>query len=121
MQKGNALFQLRADQNGFFDGSNSGVAIPLAVNAKMVAGGAGASLTDGFIEIARHKDLDALKAFTIEAVITPARLGPARQNILESQTPGIALFLSPEGKLVGSILVNGAWTGFDSGAVTVPA
>ena len=35
MQKGATLFQLRADGEAFFDGSNVGVPIQRSVNAKM--------------------------------------------------------------------------------------
>ncbi len=84
-------------------------------------GGGSVSLTNGVIEIGRHQVLDDLSAFTIEATVTPKAIGPQRQNIIEGQSPGIALFISPEGKLVGSMSINGAWTGLDSGAVTIAA
>ena len=121
MQKGTTLFQLRVDQSGIFDGSNAGVAIPRATNVKVLPGAAGISLANGVVEIARHKDLDALGAFTIEAVINPSRIGPDRQNIIEGQSPAIAFFLSPEGKLVGSMHIGGAWLGLDSGSVVLAA
>ena len=121
MQKGSTLFQLRADGKMLFDGSNVGVPIQRSVNAKTRPGGRSVSLANGVIEIGRHQVLDDLSAFTIEATVTPKAIGPQRQNIIEGQSPGIALFISPEGKLVGSMSINGAWTGLDSGAVTIAA
>jgi hypothetical protein len=121
MQAGTTLFQLRADGDGFFDGSNLGVRIARAVNAKPRAGGAAVTLAGGVIEIGRHKALDSLSSFTIEATVTPRTIGPERQNIVEAQSPGIALFMSPEGKLVGSLLINGSWQGLDSGNVRLEA
>ena len=121
MQKGTTLFQLRADYNGVFDGSNAGVAIQRAANVKALAGDAGIMLAAGVVEVARNANLDDLQAFTIEATITPARIGPNRQNILEAQSPGIAFFLGPEGKLLGSLFVNGVWTAVDSGTAVIAA
>ena len=79
------------------------------------------TVAKGVIELGRHKVLDDLSAFTIEATVTPQSVGPERQNILEGQSPGIAMFMSPEGKLVGSMLIDGAWQGLDSGSVTLKA
>jgi hypothetical protein len=121
MQKGTTLFQLRADHNGVFDGSNAGIAIQRAANVKALAGGAGITFAAGVVEVARNTNLDDLEAFTIEATIKPARIGPNRQNILEAQSPGIALFLGPEGKLLGSLFINGVWTAVDSGTTLIAA
>jgi hypothetical protein len=121
MQKGTTLFQLRTDRGSIFDGSNYGVTISRFTNVKVLPRGAGFSFANGVVEIARNKHLDTLSDFTIETTLTPTRIGPERQNILEGQSPAIALFLSPEGKLVGSMFINGVWTGLDSGSVTLTA
>jgi hypothetical protein len=121
MQKGTTLFQLRGDHNGIFDGSNVGVAIQRTANVKALAGGAGITFATGVVEVARNPKLDALEAFTIEATIRPVRIGPGRQNIVEAQSPGLAFFLGPEGKLFGSVLLNGVWTAIDSGTAVVAA
>jgi hypothetical protein len=119
MQKGTILFSLRADQNGIFDGSNAGVGILRAANATVLRRDAGIGLSNGAVEIARHKQLDDMQAFTIETTVTPAQIGPDRQNIIEGQTPGISLYIAPDGKLVGSLYINRTWTGLDSGAAKI--
>lgn len=121
MQKGTTLFHLHTDQSGIFDGSNAGVGIQRSTNVRILPGDKGISFANGVVEIARHKELDKLAAFTIEATVTPSRIGPDRQNILEGQSPAIAFFLSPEGKLVGSMAINNVWTGLDSGTVVLAA
>lgn len=109
MQPGTTLFSLRTDPNGIFDGSNAGVAIERSVNTKVLPTSGGLTISNGVVEIARHANLDKLQSFTLEATVTPTKIGPDRQNIAEAQTPGIALFIGPDGQLVGSMLINGAW------------
>jgi concanavalin A-like lectin/glucanase superfamily protein/IPT/TIG domain-containing protein len=119
MQTGTTLFQLRADRTALFDGSSTGIAIQRAVNVRPLPSGEGVALSGSVVEIARHATLDTLQAFTIEALINPTRIGPNRQNILEGQTPAVALFIDASGKLTSSMNIAGVWVSLDSGAVTV--
>ena len=75
----------------------------------------------GPVDIARHTDLDNLQSFTIEATITPANVGGARQNVIEGQTPSIAFFIESNGKLVGSVHTAAGWVTVDSGATLIKA
>src|SRR5204862_2399861 len=95
------LFQLRGDAGGLFDGSVNGIGILRSANATVLPRDAGIALKNGAIDVARHKDLDDLQAFAIEATVTPARIGPRRQTIVEGQSPAVALYVDPKGKLVG--------------------
>src|SRR5262245_36493898 len=121
MSAATTLFQLVGDPNGMFDGSVNGIAIVKSANAKVLPGDAGIALDKGSVEIARHHDLDNLQSFTIEATITPTTVGGARQNIVEGQSPSIALFLESNSKLVGSIHTAAGWITVDSGNVLVRA
>ncbi len=115
------LLQLVADSSGIFDGSVNGVAILKTVNAEVAPRDAGVTLANGAIDIARHRDLDALQSFTIEATITPTRAGRVRQNIVEGQTPPVALFIEADGRLVGSVHTSAGWVSVDSGPNLVRA
>src|SRR5262245_20082706 len=121
MSAATTLFQLVSDPNGMFDGSVNGISILKTVNAKILPGDAGIALTKGAVDIARHRDLDALQSFTIEATITPKTVGSVRQNIVEGKTPSIALFIESNGKLVGSIHTAAGWVTVDSGTTLVRA
>jgi hypothetical protein len=115
------LFQLKGDTQGLFDGSVVGVSILKASNAKVLAKDAGVALDGGLIDIARHKDLDDLQTFTIEATITPKAVTGARRNVLEAQSPAVAVFIDPSGKLVGSIHNAAGWITVDSGTTLLTA
>jgi IPT/TIG domain len=116
---GSTLFLLKSDAQGPFDGSAKGIAIAPSPNVKMLGAEGGFRLDKGFIELARHKDLDNLQAFTIEATITPEAIGGERRNILEAQSPAVALFIEPSGKLVGSVNTAQGWVGVDSGTILI--
>jgi hypothetical protein len=115
------LFRLAGDRGEMFDGSVNGISILNTANAKVRARDAGIAFDRGFVDVRRHKDLDALQSFTIEAVVTPTRVGTARQNIAEAQTPSVALFIEANGKLVGSVHTAAGWVTVDSGATLVKA
>lgn len=121
MSAATTLFQLAADPNGMFDGSVNGIAIGKSVNARVLPGDRGVALDNGSIDVARQGDLDALQSFTIEATITPTRVGGARQNIIEGQTPPVAFFIEANGKLVGSVHTAQGWLTVDSGNTLVKA
>ena len=97
------LFRLHGDDQGLFDGSVNGITIAKGINARVLGKEAGIALANGMVDIARHRDLDELEAFTIDATVTPTQVGTARQNIAESQTPSVALFIEANGQLVGSV------------------
>lgn len=115
------LFRLTGDSNGIFDGSVNGIALLKTVNAKIRPQDAGIILTNGIVDIGRQRDLDALQSFTIEATITPTNVGGQRQNIVEGQTPSIALFIEANSRLVGSVHTAAGWVAVDSGANLVRA
>jgi hypothetical protein len=121
MSPGRTLFQLVGDSNGLFDGSVNGIAIAKAANTRVLPEDEGIALEQGTIEIGRHRDLDALQSFTIEATITPTSVGGARQDIIEGQTPSVAFFIESNGTLVGSVHLASGWTSIDSGSVLVQA
>jgi hypothetical protein len=118
---GSTLFSLNSDVQGAFDGSSKGIALAQSPNAKPIGADAGFHLNRGFIELARHRDLDNLQSFTIEAAITPDSVGGERRNILEGQSPAVAFFIEANGKLVGSVNTANGWVGVDSGATLVKA
>jgi len=115
------LFQLKGDAQGAFDGSVNGISILNASNAKVLAKDAGIAFTNGSIDVARNKDLDALQSFTIEATITPTAVSGDRRNIVEAQTPSVALFIDATGKLVGSVHTAAGWITVDSGTTVLTA
>ncbi|HKF53783.1 MAG TPA: LamG-like jellyroll fold domain-containing protein, partial [Blastocatellia bacterium] len=120
MSAATTLFQLVGDPKGMFDGSVNGIALK-SVNAKTLPGDAGIAFDKSSVDIARQHDLDALQSFTIEATINPTSISSSRQNIVEGQTPSIALFIESNGKLVGSIHTAGGWVTVDSGSTLVRA
>ena len=111
------LFQLAADGTALFDGSINGA--PVTPSQTVKADGGGIGFAGGMIDIGRHAALDALQSFTLDALVTPAAPGGARQNIAESQTPSFALFIDPTGKLVGSVHVAAGWVSVDSGTTSL--
>ena len=115
------LFQLRGDAGGLFDGSVNGVGILRRTNAAVLSGDAGIALKNGAIDVARHKDLDDLQAFTIDATVSPAKIGPRQQTIVEGQSPAVALYVDPKGKLVGRVHAASGWVTVDSGASRLKA
>src|SRR5262249_2293030 len=121
MSAATTLFQLVGDPKGMFDGSVNGIGILKSSNAKVLPGDAGIAFAKGAVDIARHRDLDALQSFTIEANLTPTSVGSVRQNIVEAQTPSIALFIESNGKLVGSIHTGAGWVTVDSGSTLMRA
>jgi hypothetical protein len=115
------LFQLAGDSNGMFDGSVNGISILKSASAKVLPGDRGVALDNGAVDLARHPDLDTLQSFTIEVTITPKRVGGARQDIVEAQTPAVAFFIEANGQLVGAVHTSAGWVAVDSGAALVKA
>jgi hypothetical protein len=121
MSAATTVFRLVGDSNGLFDGSVNGVGILRSTNAKVLPGDAGLSIDRGSVDVARHPDLDTLQSFTIDATVTPAKVGGERQNIVEAQTPAVAFFVESNGRLVGSVHTSAGWVTVDSGAVQLLA
>jgi hypothetical protein len=119
MAVGTTLFQLRSESGQAFDGSTRGISVVGARNATALPGDGGFRLERGVLELARNAALDGLQTFSIEATITPEQISGDRRNIAESQSPGIALFIEPNGKLVGSVLTAAGWVTVDSGATLI--
>ena len=117
METGLTLFQLNSERGQAFDGSTRVISILKTVNASPVAGDNGFQIQNGFLELARHTALDKLQTFTISANITPTKIAGDRRNIVEAQTPGISLFIDPDGKLTGSVNTATGWQSVDSGNV----
>ncbi|MFC5650681.1 IPT/TIG domain-containing protein [Paenibacillus solisilvae] len=121
MERGGTLFLLKNDSEGAYDGSVRGISIARTVNAKPLEMERGFQLTKGYIELARSPDLDQLQAFTLEATINPDAVGGQRQNIMEAQSPSVALFIEKDGKLVGSVCTASGWVSIDSGSTLIKA
>lgn len=119
MKTGTTLFSLRLDHGEIFDGSTIGLSILKSPNAKALPRDRGVQIDRGHIEIARHKALDDLQAFTIETTIVPQTIAGQRRNILEAQSPAVALFLEADGRIIGSVNTAAGWVGVDSGQVVV--
>jgi len=113
------MFQLVGDRQDLFDGSVHGNALARRGNVRVLPANAGVALDGGFVDLTRTHDLDSLDTFTITATITPKAVGSARQNIVESQVPSIALFVEANGKLIGSVHTAAGWVTVDSGTSTV--
>jgi len=121
MNTGSTLFILKSDPQGACDGSTKGIGLTQSANIKSLGFKAGFRLTGGSIDLTRHADLDSLQSFTIEARIRPDQIGGDRQNIIEGQTPALALFIDAGGKLVGSVNTAIGWQSVDSGRTLIKA
>lgn len=115
MEETKTLFYLGTDTQGVFDKSVKGykiIANPKVRdlgNERMVQINKG-----GYIKLDRSSELDRLSSFTLEAFVRPRRIGD-RMNIIEAQQPSVALFIDPQGKLVGSVHTANGWQSVDSG------
>lgn len=119
MTTGTTLFQLNLDKGQAFDGSAHGIAVLNVNNAKALPGDTGFQVENGHLELARNAVLDNLQTFTIKATINPSKVGGARHNIAEAQTPAIAFFIESTGKLTGSVHTAKGWESVDSGNTLV--
>jgi Concanavalin A-like lectin/glucanases superfamily len=114
------IFGLKTDSSGFSDGSLNGISIAKSKNTKLSDDLRSLQFNKGFIELSRNPAIDKLQAFSLSATITPNRVDDARQNIMESQQPGIAFFTEGKGKLTGSVNVNG-WQALSSASGLIKA
>lgn len=113
------VFQLVGDRQDVFDGSVNGNTLTRKANARVLPANAGVALDGGFLDLSRSHDLDSLDSFTVTATITPKKVGGTRQNIIEGQTPSIALFVEANGKLIGSIHTAAGWVTVEIGRAHV--
>ncbi|MFC4778853.1 LamG-like jellyroll fold domain-containing protein [Paenibacillus sp. GCM10023252] len=121
MNNGKTVFLLKSDAQGAYDGSVQGISIVQSVGTKLLERETGFQLERGFIELENNKELQQLQAFTIEAAVQPSSVGTDRQNIVEGQTPSLALFIEKDGRVVGSVHTAAGWVGIDSGSTLVKA
>jgi len=119
MTTGTTLFQLNMDKGQAFDGSAHGIAVLNVNNAKALPGDTGFQVENGHLELARNAVLDNLQTFTIKATILPSKVGDARHNIVEAQTPAVALYIENNGKLTGAVHTAKGWESVDSGNTLV--
>ncbi|MBD2504169.1 hypothetical protein [Anabaena azotica] len=117
MTRSKTIFQLRSENGQAFDGSTKGITINTSANVGVL--NTGFRFNGGALDIARNIALDNLQTFTIEATIVPEKIAGDRRNLIEAQTPGLALFIDPTGKLVGSINTSAGWISVDSGTTLI--
>ncbi len=108
------LVFLRTENNEVFDGSVKGAFVKLSGDVKPARVENTFSVKKGFIELGNLPELQQSEAFTFEATVTPAAIGPNRQNIIESQAPPAAFFINPQGFIVGSVNTSAGWQGLQS-------
>jgi hypothetical protein len=118
---GATLFLLESDVEGAFDASTRGIALLPSPGVEALGHAAGMRLEGASIELARHPDLDGLQSFTIEATVKPDVVGGSRQNIIEGQTPAVALYIGADGTLAGSVHTGAEWVQVSSGDTLVKA
>ncbi|MEM6441806.1 MAG: LamG-like jellyroll fold domain-containing protein, partial [Pseudomonadota bacterium] len=114
------LFSLKTDASGAFDGASRGIAVSAGGQARQLKTDGAFRLDKGRLQLARHADLDALESFTLEATIKPKSVGRARRNVMEAQSPPVALFVE-DGKLTGSVHTQDGWKSIDSGETRIAA
>ena len=115
------LLRIVGDKSGVFDGSVNGISLAQKGNVKVLPADAGISIDHGWVDAALNKDLNSVQSFTIEATITPTKVGGARQNIAEAQAPSVALFIDDKSKLVGAVHTAAGWMTVDSGVALIKA
>src|SRR5690625_858019 len=98
-----ALFKLRSSAGLPFDGALTGISTKVHNKVTVDNNGGAFLLKGGAIEVSRHKALDDLQEFTLEADFTADRVTGSRRNIAEAATPPIALFINKDGALTGSL------------------
>lgn len=102
------LFSMRAETNALFDSSPRGNPVTLTGNIKQAAADNLLQITKGYIETGPMNELGRGDSFTIEATVQPEKTTGGRQNIMEAQSPPVALFIDKDGFVNGSVNVAGA-------------
>ena len=109
------LLSLRTENESIFDDSANGTPLKIIGNITSTENKDTFKITKGFIGVDSNSELENLDSFTLEATINPSALARNRQNIMESQTPPIALYIDNKGYLTGSVhLKNEGWVSLKS-------
>src|ERR1700754_328647 len=115
------LLFVRTENKSAFDGSVKGTQLKINGDVTPTPVENQFQVNQGFIETGPVPEISKSGSFTLEATVTPAALTGARQNIMESQTPPVALFIDEKGLLNGSINVqSGGWKAVKSAAPLTP-
>jgi hypothetical protein len=108
------VFYLRSENNELFDGAETGNPVRLLGSIQQTSNENEFQVKKGFIDIGKIPVLDKSDSFTLEAVVQPVKVIGTRQNILESQSPPVAVFLDNLGKLNGSVNTSSGWQAITS-------
>ncbi len=109
MLNSKTVFYLRSENNELFDGAETGNPVKLRGSIRQTSRENEFQVTKGFIDIGKVPTLNKSSTFTLEAVVQPKKVTGSRQNILESQSPPVAIFLDNLGKLNGSVHTASGW------------
>ncbi len=108
---------VRTGSKSIFDGSVNGTSLKLNGDIAATKTENQFQITKGFIEAGILPGLDGNGVFTLEATVAPTAVLGGRQNIIESQTPPVALFIDDKGFLVGSVNVSTGWKSITSNMI----
>lgn len=106
MEQLKSLLYVRTENKSVFDGTK-GSPVTLSGTVEHADVENQFLVKKGFINMGRIPELDKSGTFTVEATVIPDTIGK-RQNIIESQTPPVALFIESNGMLTGSVNIKGA-------------
>ncbi|GAA0880491.1 hypothetical protein GCM10009119_34610 [Algoriphagus jejuensis] len=109
MLNSKTVFYLRSQNNELFDGAETGNSVSLLGKIAATTKENEFQVTRGFIDIGKIPGIENSASFTLEATIQPQKVTGSRQNILESQSPPVAIFLDDAGKLNGSVHTSKGW------------
>ncbi len=109
MATSKTVFYLRSENNQLFDGAETGNPVKLSGSIQQTTKENEFQVKKGFIDIGNIPQIEKSSSFTLEAVVQPKKVLGTRQNILESQTPPVAVFLDNLGKLNGSVHTSEGW------------
>ncbi|MCI5130973.1 MAG: LamG domain-containing protein, partial [Candidatus Electrothrix sp. EH2] len=112
------LLSIHADKNKVFDRSTKGNPIQLIGDTTSSTTENFIRLKKGYLDVGLLPDLEKTKTFTLEASIKPDKVTGARQNIMEAQSPAVALFIDKDGFVNGSVNIAGqGWKSVKSTAL----
>jgi len=101
------LLFVSTESNNIYDGSVKGTSIKVEGNITTTKDQNVITINKGFIEPGPIPELEKSTSFTLEATLKPTSVLGGRQDIMEAQSPPIALFIDATGRLVGSINIKG--------------
>ncbi|MDQ3276909.1 MAG: hypothetical protein M3Q06_01200, partial [Bacteroidota bacterium] len=114
MEKVKTLLFVRLENQTLFDGSTRGTTIKTIGDVRPTRLENEFQFVKGGLHIGRIAELEKSRSFTLEALVTPDAVTGSRQNIMEAQTPAIALFIDDQGFLQGSVHLQTGWQGVKS-------